>query len=278
VIRRDHAGLRVSILGLGAGPLGDPSFDGADALIGAALDLGINLFDTAPSYGLSEERLGRALATRRDEVVLSTKLGYGVEGVPDWTEECIRRGIDRALRILRTDHLELAHLHSCPPETLANEGILRALEDAVAEGKLRVAAYSGDGAGLRAAIDTGRFGALQVSHNLVDQRALETGLPTSAVLAKRTLLNAAWSRPDDHRPDVAEYRRRFAALPPMDDVAATALRFTAFTPGISGALVGTTRVANLRANVAALEKGDLAPEEREVIREVYLHHRWPGLT
>ena len=92
-------GLEVSVLGLGAGPLGDARLSEAevDALVGSALDQGVTLFDTAPSYGASEARLGRALAARRHEAVLVTKGGYGVEGVADWTGDVIRLGIDAAL-------------------------------------------------------------------------------------------------------------------------------------------------------------------------------------
>lgn len=82
-----RTGLEVSAIGLGCGPLGAPGLTerDAEALVDAALALGITLFDTAPSYGPSEERLGRTLERHRDRVVLSTKVGYGVDGVPDWT-------------------------------------------------------------------------------------------------------------------------------------------------------------------------------------------------
>src|SRR5262245_30575932 len=92
-------GLAVSALGLGAGSLGDPRLSDSDAerLIDAALDLGVTLIDTARSYGASEERIGRALRGQRRRAVLSTKVGYGVEGARDWTAEAVSRGIDEAL-------------------------------------------------------------------------------------------------------------------------------------------------------------------------------------
>src|SRR5437762_4467927 len=111
-------GVIVSALGLGAGPVGELSEMEAAALLGGALDLGVSLIDTARSYGASEERIGRHLAHRRGEFVLSTKCGYGIEGVPDWTGECIDRGVDEALRRLRTDRVDVMHLHSCPLDVL----------------------------------------------------------------------------------------------------------------------------------------------------------------
>src|SRR6266702_1289414 len=138
-------GLAVSAVGLGAGRIGGPATSDADVdrLVGRALDLGVNLVDTAPSYGRSEERLGRALRGRRGRVVLSTKLGYGVAGIPDWTPACIAAGVDAALARLGTDCIDLAFLHSCDRATA--ERVVDALEDAVRAGKVRVAGYSGEG-------------------------------------------------------------------------------------------------------------------------------------
>ena len=79
-------GLSVSALGLGAGHIGDPELDEArvGVLLNSALDMGITLIDTARSYGLSEERIGRHIARRRPQFILSTKVGYGMSGHKDW--------------------------------------------------------------------------------------------------------------------------------------------------------------------------------------------------
>src|SRR5262245_33594021 len=88
------SGLSVSILGLGGGHIGgDMEEAEVEALLHEGLDRGVNLVDTAPSYGRSEERIGRLLHHRRDEVVLSTKGGYGVPGVQDWTAQALTQGI-----------------------------------------------------------------------------------------------------------------------------------------------------------------------------------------
>lgn len=277
-----ETGLTCSVLGLGAGPLGDERLDDAavERLVLGALELGVSLIDTAPSYGRSEERLGRVLEGRRD-VVLSTKVGYGVEGVADWSGECIRLGVDRALRVLRRERIELVHFHSCGPDVLQREEVVGALQDAVRAGKVGVAAYSGDGDGLRAAKALGVFHAFQVSHNLVDQEAHAEGLPEGAgVLGKRTLMNAAFASPGSDRPDVAEYARRFAAVEWPELVrerpAEAALRFAAFD-GPQAVLVGTSRLENLVRAVGALEAGPLPLTTQRAIRDAWRHHRWPGL-
>lgn len=285
-----RTGLTVSPLGLGAGPLGGDALDDAAAvrLIHGALELGITLIDTAPSYGRSELRIGEALRGRRDRVVLSTKLGYGMPGLADWTGRCIRAGVDAALARLRTDWLDLAHLHSCPLEVLAREDILAALDDAVRAGKVRVAAYSGDNAPLGWAIASGRFGAVQCSINLADQRALDAAVPRAhelglGVLAKRTLANGAWREPrEPAAPDRAEYWRRLAAMelvPAGGDFAARALRFVLAQPGVSSALVGTTSLANLTALAEAAARGPLDPDDAAALRDAF--HRadrgWDGV-
>ena len=147
-------GLEVSALGFGAGPLGGARLGDAEAeaLVAGALDQGVTLFDTAPSYGSSEERLGRALGVRRKEAVLATKGGYGVPGIADWTGDVIRLGIDAALRRLGTDVIDVFLLHSCDEATLRRDDILGELDHAKAAGKIRLAGYSGENEALAAAI------------------------------------------------------------------------------------------------------------------------------
>jgi aryl-alcohol dehydrogenase-like predicted oxidoreductase len=192
-------GLRVSLLGLGAGQIGDGQVDEAQVgkLLNEVLDQGITLIDTARGYGLSEERIGKHIAHRRKEFVLSTKVGYGVDGVLDWTYDCILAGVDRALKLMRTDHLDIAHLHSCPQDTLARGEVINALDRGVREGKIRVAAYSGDNEPLEWALASGRFRGLMCSVNPFDQRAIDrvvtpAGKRGIGLIAKRPIGNAPW--------------------------------------------------------------------------------------
>ena len=283
-------GLVMSEVGLGAGPLGGGQLDddAAVRLVHAALELGITVIDTAPSYGRSEQRLGIALRGRRDRVALSTKLGYGVPGIADWTGPCITAGIEAALVRLETSWLDIAHLHSCPLDVLQRGDVIEALVAAVRAGKVRVAAYSGDGAALDWAIDSSMFGAVQCSINLADQRALDGAVARAAsrgigVIAKRALANAAWR--DDERPaasDRAAYwtRLRAMALPPAEvDGATYALRFVLAQPGVSTALVGTTSVLNLQAAVAAASSGPLDAAAVAQARAAFRHHDrgWDGV-
>ncbi len=275
-------GLTVSAVGLGAGHLGAPGQLEADVarLVHRALDLGVTLFDTARGYGLSEERLGRALAGHRHRAVLSTKVGYGIPGVPDWTGPAVAAGVDEALRRLGTGHLELVHLHSCPLEVLRRDDVLGALEGAVRAGKVRVAAYSGEGAALAFAAAHGPFGSVQLSINVCDQRSLagpvaEASRRGLGVLAKRPLANAPWrfaERPVGHYAEVYWERLQALGLDPRahglgwEELFA---RFAAFAPGVSSILVGTSSVAHLEDALTAVARGPLPLELETALRDAF---------
>jgi aryl-alcohol dehydrogenase-like predicted oxidoreductase len=277
-VRREFGatGLEVSAVGLGAGHIGDPAMseEGVAALLGGAVDAGVTLFDTARSYGESEARLGRHLRHRRAEIVLSTKVGYGVAGHQDWTGACVTRGIDEALARLCTDYLDLVHLHSCPRAVLERGEVVQALVAAVTAGKVRVAGYSGDNDDLAYAVECGAFGAVQTSVSMVDPWSARELVPRAAragigIIAKRPLGNAPWRfAAAPAAPDLAEYWHRWRALGlalPGDDVAAVALRYTIFHPGVDCAIVGTGRVQHLTAALQAVERGPLEPYQRELI-------------
>lgn len=277
----------VSALGFGAGHIGAPEMteDYAGTLVNRAVDRGINFIDTARGYGLSEERIGRHLSWRRHEIVISTKGGYGLAEVADWSGECITRGVEEALQRMRTDWIDIFHLHSCPLETLQREDILRALEDAVQSGKVRIAGYSGEGLPLTWAVESNRFGAIETSVNMCDQRVLDKQIPAArdlGVIAKRPLANAPWrftDRPVGHYAEM--YWERFRKMNidpaefPWDELA---LRFAAFCTGVSTAIVGTASIDNLERNIALANRGPLSEELVSQIRDAFQRHDhdWEG--
>jgi len=144
--RLGTSGLVVSVVGLGTNNLGMKLDDEQSReVVHAALDEGITLFDTSDSYGASEERLGRLLEGRRDDVVLATKFGSDVRprgnsNGEDWgargSRRYVRRAVEASLRRLRTDWIDLYQLHRPDPATPIEE-TLSALDDLVREGKVR---------------------------------------------------------------------------------------------------------------------------------------------
>jgi len=144
--RLGASGLTVSTIGIGCNNFGRHIDDArATEVVHTALDLGINLFDTADVYGEpehnSEEVLGTALGSRRDEAVIATKFGTirhtaGDERGLDGTPANIRRAVEGSLRRLRTDRIDLYYQHRMDPGTPI-EDTVGALAELVAEGKIR---------------------------------------------------------------------------------------------------------------------------------------------
>jgi len=281
------SGLTIPVVGLGAMQLGSPAVSDADAerLLRRALELGVGLIDTARSYGLSEERIGRFLGAHRDRFILSTKLGYGVEGIPDWTGAAVTRGIEEARARLRTDVIDIVHLHSCDLATLLAGEVVEALARAVDRGYVRLAAYSGENEPLAQAVATGAFRVVQASVNVCDQAALAGPLARAAgagvgILAKRPLATAPW-RPAGAEPVyVARFRAIAGEAGPIDDWADTALRFAAFAPGVSACLVGTHRVEALESAVRSVERGPLPGDVLGRLVGAFGRHgeAWGGLV
>jgi aryl-alcohol dehydrogenase-like predicted oxidoreductase len=146
------SGLLVSAVGLGCNNFGGRlDVQGTRAVVDAAIDAGVTLFDTAESYGgggKSELALGEVLAGRRDKVVLATKfghqkgdMGYGPAVGAKGGRGYIRLAVEKSLRRLRTDYIDLYQLHTPDPLTPIEE-TLAALDDLVHEGKVRYIGHS----------------------------------------------------------------------------------------------------------------------------------------
>jgi aryl-alcohol dehydrogenase-like predicted oxidoreductase len=281
-------GMRVSRLGVGLAELGRLSL-GEQAVAGevlnAALDGGITFLDTAACYGNSEELIGRTVSQRRSEYILATKAGHitgGYSGQP-WTLETIRDSIERSLKRMQTDHVDLVQLHSCDVETLERGDVIQALLDAKKAGKTRFIGYSGDGAAAMWAVQSGQFDTLQTSFNLVDQGPRKKLLPLAkekgmGVIAKRPIANAMWAAPSAlpretyHRR--AESMRSHGEIPgaPGDPIL-LALGFTLAHDEVDTAIVGTRDPGHMKANIKLVETQ--LPLLQETIEE--LHRRFDEL-
>ena len=279
-----NTGLNVSILGFGAGGIGQESFSDFEAgrLLHSVLDMGINLMDTARSYGLSEERIGRHLKTRRNEYVLSTKIGYGIPGYEDWTGPVIVAGVEHALRVMQTDWIDIVHLHSCPLETLMRDDILQALQKVVETGKARAAGYSGDNDAFDWGVNSGVFPVLQTSVNVCDQRAIRSLTVVErkgiGIIAKRSLANIPWrATPSTGDNAALEYQRRWKLLG-FEFGAETALRFVAYLPGVDCCLTGSSNIDHILHNVEWVKKGPLPADIHQHILSTFSAHGadWPG--
>jgi aryl-alcohol dehydrogenase-like predicted oxidoreductase len=281
--------MQVSILGFGGAEIG---FENANRetvarLLNSALDAGLNLIDTAECYEGSEELVGQTVADRREEFYLFTKCGHprGV-GSEDWSAASLFESIERSLRRLRTDRLDLIQLHSCSEAVLRKGDAIGALRTAREKGYTRYLGYSGDGQAARYAVECGAFDTLQTSINIADQEAIDLVLPLArekkmGVIAKRPIANVAWK--ENHKPIVAYHhvywdrlrklRYHFIHDFPLAESIAHALRFTLSVPGVHTAIVGTTKPERWQENARIVGEGLLREADFAAIRE-----RWDEIA
>jgi aryl-alcohol dehydrogenase-like predicted oxidoreductase len=282
-------GLRVSRLGAGLAEMGHLSLDQeaiASELLNAALDGGINFLDTAACYGNSEELIGRTIAHRRDEYILATKAGHvtgGYDGQP-WTASTIQDSIERSLKRMKTDHLDLVQLHSCGVETLEQGEVIQALLDARQAGKTRFVGYSGDNEAAVWAVKSGHFDTLQTSFNLLDQTPRKELLPLAkeqglGVIIKRPIANAVWAAPSassrvTYRERAEEIQSEGEIPGAPGDPIALAIGFTLAHDEVDTAIVGTSDPGHMKANIKLVEWQLPLPDE--TIEE--LHRRFDQMS
>jgi 1-deoxyxylulose-5-phosphate synthase len=290
------SGLRVSAVGLGCNNLGrsgtaSESQAGTDAVIGAAIDAGVTLFDTADvygaEYGLSETRLGAALGARRDEVVIASKFGHAEIASPiaGWgargSRRYVRLAVEGSLRRLGTDRIDLYQLHTPDPVTPIEE-TLDALDELVDEGKVLYLGHSNFAGWQLAKADqiarargTQRFVSAQNEYSLLRRGAERELLPAAidagvGFLPYFPLYNGLFTgkftrtdRPADTR--IARQRPHLADEAPWDEIEAyaafceergiTMLQATfgwlLAQPGMSSVIAGATRPEQVVQNAEA---------------------------
>ncbi len=293
----------ISVLGFGGAPVGFLPTERAEVsdLLNTLLDEGINLIDTASGYRGSEEVIAEAVSHRRHDYFLVSKCGHPVDGIDpalaSWSPELIRQTVDRSLRRLRTDRLDLMLLHTCDRDTLKQGDALAELLRARDAGKIRFVGYSGDNEAVAYAAQLPEVAVVQTSLNLVDQANIDGLLPVArthntGVMAKRPLANASWRKLEEQRGIYTDYARDYTArlaamqISPadlgVDSWGELALRFTLSHPDVTTAIVGTTNLKNARANLAAAAKGPLPADVVAKIRTAFTAAQpaegWPGLT
>ena len=277
-----RTGMNVSVLGFGGSEIGfaETAQQTVTALLNAALDAGLNLIDTAECYKDSESLIGSAVANRRNDFYLLTKCGHTGKdfGLPDWDPKMLALSIDRSLRKLQTDHVDILQLHSCTLEQLQAGTVIEVAQKARAAGKTRFLGYSGDGPAAKWVAESGLFDTLQTSCSIADQESIDLSIAVAqahglGVIVKRPIANTAWKDQGMIYGGYAkEYWRRLQLLnydllaKPMDQAVSAALRFTLAVPGVTTAIVGTTNPARWQANAELLKAGPLPQQDFAAIR------------
>lgn len=282
--------LKVSKIGFGAGQIGDDklSEDHVGHLLNYCFELGLNIFDSARGYGLSEERIGRHLSWRRNDIMLSTKVGYGIDGVQDWSYDAVYRGVIESCHRMRTSWVDMVHLHSCSKEILQQGDVLSALERAKSEGLIRCIAYSGENEDLSYAVHCGRIDVFQFSSNVFETYTRTHLMSTinkdgAGMIGKRTLGNAPWRFSEVPVGNYAEgYWHRLKEMQLSfsdDDLADIVLRYGVFHSGVHCSLIGSTTPNHVLQNIQAIERGPLSAEVLDVLThsQEKFGQNWEGL-
>ena len=238
-----QTGLSVPPLGFGAFKIGRnqgakypnpydlPDDDSVDRLLNSILDLGCSLIDTAPAYGLSEARIGGAIGHRRTEFILSTKVGEAFENgrsVFDFSPDGIRNSLERSLRNLRTDVLDIVFIHSNGEDRhiIEETETVSILQEYRSRGVIRAIGFSGktiEGAMLAlswADLLMVEYHLENISHNDVITQAAKAGI---GVFVKKGLSSGK--------------------LPPEQSI-----RFVLDNPGVTSLIVGGLNFDHFREN------------------------------
>jgi aryl-alcohol dehydrogenase-like predicted oxidoreductase len=311
-------GLRVSEIGLGCSSIGRRSNDDRESvlLLNRAFELGINFFDTADAYGYgrSEELIGRAFKDRRRQVIIASKVGtlpsslgrIGKVILPvlepvrhvmqrwrgalerfsrprqEFSSTYITAAIDKSLRRLQTDHIDLYQLHN-PPTCLLQRGeIFETLDFLRNQGKVRFYGVSAETIGdALICLKYSNVSSIQVVLNLLEQEAVKVLLPLAqkkkiAIIARvplaRGLLTermAVQTGPVVDNRELQSRRSRVEELSFLTDGSRTlsqaAIQFVLHHPQVSVVIPGTRSIKHLEENVKALMALPLRKEELERI-------------
>lgn len=286
-----RTGLEVTQLGFGSMGLRGPRTWGvrvvdeaaAEELLHRVLDVGINFLDTAPDYGMSEERIGRCLSSRRGEFYLATKCGCAPIQHDDhleirhlWNKEVIARNIECSLNRLRTDYLDVLQFHGGDAETLQRGGLIDLLRDYQAQGIIHFLGVSSSLPQLPDLIQLGVFDTFQIpysclapEHHAWITRAADTG---AGIIVRGGIAqggpDAEIQRPALH--DVWTRAGLDEVLPDGMKRAELILRYSLSHPRIDTVIVGTCNLDHLADNLAAAAQGPLPAQlYDEITRRIH---------
>ena len=281
-----RTGADVTTLGFGAmelrgAPRGPEISDAeAETILNAVLDAGINMIDTSPDYGRSEELIGRFISGRRNEYFLASKCGC-VPGAPGGSDHVhtaanIRAGVEQSLQRMKTDHIDLVQFHrSLTPHEFEEQGALQELQALQREGKVRFIGVSGTLPNLTEQIAMGVWDAFQIPYSAL-QREHEDVIARASAAGAGIIIRGGVARgmPEDWQSrnyymlptETARDRWQAAKLDDLLDGMSRmefTLRFTLSDPDLDTTIVGTKNPEHLHANIAAAEKGPLPADAYE---------------
>ncbi|MFK8112873.1 MAG: aldo/keto reductase [Rubripirellula sp.] len=286
-----RTGLRVTQLGYGSMGLRGPRTWGirvvedadADRFLNRVLDVGINFIDTAPDYGISEERIGRFISSRRKEFTLATKCGCVYTQHKDhleidhhWDRDVVARNLEVSLDRLQTDHVDLLQFHGGDAETLQRSGLIDQLIELRDAGMIRFIGVSSKLPNLSELIKLDVFDTFQIPYSCLapeHTESIERAAANGAGIIIRGGVAQGGPDAEIQRPalnEVWEHAKLNELLPVGMSRAEMILRYTLSHPNCHTTIVGTCNEAHLDENVSAAKSGPLPAElYREIGRRVH---------
>ncbi len=256
-------------------PFALPSDEQLRELLNGARDMGVNFVDTAPSYGYSEERLGDLLRKERKNWVISTKVGeefsedkFSDEGRShfDFSPKHTRMSVERSLRRLRTDYLDLVMIHSDGNDldVLCNSGALQTLQQLKQEGWIRALGISSktvEGGLIAAEVCDAVMLMYHADYTDEEPVIAKSALQGAAVLLKKVLASGhiCHDAPPVREKIQGSAERQDHERGREQDPLQSALNFAYAHPGVTSAVIGTVNLQHLRANlIKALRAQNMA--------------------
>ncbi len=269
--------LEVTQLGFGAMEIRGPKVWGgrevsdeqSERILNAVLDVGINFIDTAVDYGLSEERIGKYISSRRDEYYLATKCGCDPKDVGDkwetphtWTRENLLRNIAGSLERMKTDHVDILQMHNPLPEQVAEGKLVDVLKDIQSQGMTRFVGISTTLPHLPEYAAMGVFDTFQIPYSCLQpehHEAINIAAAGGAGIIIRGGIARGGPGGDVAIAEWVDVWRKAN----LDELAGEmspselVLRYTLAHPNCHTTIVGTLNPDHLAGNVAAAGRGPL---------------------
>ncbi len=298
--------LDISKIGFGCWGIGGDAYGKVDdkesiKALEFAFDQGVNFFDTADIYGNghSEHLLGKVFKRKRNKVILTSKVGYKSywQKIQEFSERHIRKAIEKSLKNLKTDYIDIYFLHSPTRDILYQDYPFETLTRLKEEGKIRFCGVSVKKAddGL-ITLNNDSVDAIQVSLNLLDQSARKNGLITLAAQKEKGLVvktplffgfltskydfNTEFQK-NDHRSRWSKEQRNnwiqstkkfsFLCENNLRTMTQAALRFCLSHQGVSTVIPGMKNTQQVKENVDSIHVPPFSGEEWERIENIYLN-------
>jgi len=271
-----NTGMTATVLGYGAMELAKLSEKEACILLNKVLDGGINFIDTSPCYGVSEEYIGKAVSSRRNEFLLSTKCGCVVrpEGLTHvFNRETFMKNIDNSLSVMKTEYIDMLQIHAPLPEDIPGgeeDDMIMAMQDMKKQGKIRHICITFKNGGpsdelfpdvysfncIKAFMDWSVFDVIQVVYGGLTRKC-ELGISALAERGKGVIARGSMKKYKPDYDELFEMAGLYELLEEGESKNDFLLRFTISHPGVTSAIIGTKSTEHLYSNIKAAEKGKL---------------------